>query len=403
MAIAGSQIRSSAITNTHLGSSADIAWSKIDMTGSSLADLATKDHGDLTGRDDDDHTIYSLADGTRAFTGAVAGVDPSADADLTTKSWVETRLKGLDPQESVTVLNVIDDVIGTPPGSPDEGDTYLIDPDTDTAATGAWAGWDGHWTYYNGTAWQDLGAAAVDDRAIVDASPGAGGGLNGHAKKIATITAITIGSGGSVTWSMQTANSGWHTFIESGYSSGRGWRYNGTSWEVYSQLLLASAAPNDCEIGSAAVGTASKAAREDHVHSASTGTPTGSVAVQSNDEGSASSFARSDHAHNLSVAAPTNIGSSNDEGSATSTVRSDHVHQLRGGYDKVNDAAGDDTGMTLSNTPLSAALALIFKNGIKMEKVDSSPTGEQYTISGTTVSFAASGESDTLYEAHYPY
>ena len=47
------------------------------------------DHGNLAGLSDDDHTLYSLADGTRAFTGVVAGIDPVGSSDLVTKSYVD--------------------------------------------------------------------------------------------------------------------------------------------------------------------------------------------------------------------------------------------------------------------------------------------------------------------------
>ncbi len=47
------------------------------------------DHGALTGLADDDHTQYTLATGTRAFTGTVAGITPTADAHLTTKAYVD--------------------------------------------------------------------------------------------------------------------------------------------------------------------------------------------------------------------------------------------------------------------------------------------------------------------------
>lgn len=48
------------------------------------------DHGNLTGLSDDDHTQYSLADGTRDFTGKVIGVDPTADQHLATKLYVDS-------------------------------------------------------------------------------------------------------------------------------------------------------------------------------------------------------------------------------------------------------------------------------------------------------------------------
>lgn len=41
---------------------------------------------------DDDHPQYSLVDGTRPFTGTVAGIDPLADADFTTKLYVDNSV-----------------------------------------------------------------------------------------------------------------------------------------------------------------------------------------------------------------------------------------------------------------------------------------------------------------------
>ena len=50
------------------------------------------DHGDLSGRNDDDHTIYSLADGTRSFTGVVGGIEPTDTSHLATKGYVDSQL-----------------------------------------------------------------------------------------------------------------------------------------------------------------------------------------------------------------------------------------------------------------------------------------------------------------------
>ena len=61
----------------------------LSFRGSSGAGVS--DHGALTGLADDDHPQYSLADGTRAFTGTVGGVTPTADAHLVTKAYVDTR------------------------------------------------------------------------------------------------------------------------------------------------------------------------------------------------------------------------------------------------------------------------------------------------------------------------
>ncbi|KKL09705.1 hypothetical protein LCGC14_2563190, partial [marine sediment metagenome] len=93
--------------------------------------LAT-DHGNLAGLADDDHTQYSLVDGTRSFTGVVAGIDPSASADLTTKNYVDTadatisghlqsEIDGID--SSVTLQEAYDNgtgIITTVGGKPFE-------------------------------------------------------------------------------------------------------------------------------------------------------------------------------------------------------------------------------------------------------------------------------------------
>jgi hypothetical protein len=59
-----------------------------------VLDATAIDHGGLTGLSDDDHTQYILADGTRAFTGTVTGVAPSADLHLATKKYVDDNAGG---------------------------------------------------------------------------------------------------------------------------------------------------------------------------------------------------------------------------------------------------------------------------------------------------------------------
>ena len=76
------------------------------------------DHGALTGLADDDHPQYSLADGTRAFTGTVSGIAPTADAHLATKAYVDDRagqFYGVNFRETD----------GTPPGF--RNDTIYFD------------------------------------------------------------------------------------------------------------------------------------------------------------------------------------------------------------------------------------------------------------------------------------
>ena len=62
----------------------------VDQEITTLSGNMVLDHGGLDGLGDDDHTQYSLVDGSRAFSGTVGGVTPTADAHLTTKLYVDT-------------------------------------------------------------------------------------------------------------------------------------------------------------------------------------------------------------------------------------------------------------------------------------------------------------------------
>ena len=171
---------------------------------------------------------------------------------------------------------------------------------------------------------------------------------------------------------------------------------------VLTPTQAATAAAGEISVQSAAVGTAASFARSDHAHSVSTGTPGAVEAGASAAEGSATSLARSDHAHSLASATPAAAGASNAAGSASSVSRSDHVHALQRDEDEL-DSTTTETSLTLSNTPLSAQHLLVWRNGVLMRRVASGPTGsDEYTWSGTTVTFNASGTSDWYY-AQYAY
>ena len=87
-------------------------------------------------------TQLTLVDGSRGFTGVVAGITPTATNHLTTKQYVDSTIQGIDWQESVVFAQA------APPGSPDTGDRYRI-----TTGTGAWTGYDDYITTYSGTGW----------------------------------------------------------------------------------------------------------------------------------------------------------------------------------------------------------------------------------------------------------
>ena len=102
------------------------------------------DHGSIQGLNDDDHTIYAKADGTRPFTGAVEGVTPTASAHLATKGYVDSVAQGLDWQDSV-----LDKDLTEPPAGPSVGDRYIVA----AGATGDWSGHDNEIAEWNGSSW----------------------------------------------------------------------------------------------------------------------------------------------------------------------------------------------------------------------------------------------------------
>ena len=115
-----------------------VTWRQTDA-------IVVTDHGDLTGKGDDDHTQYTKADGTRAFTGVQAGITPVADADLATKGYTDSVAQGIEWQDSV-----LDRDLSAPPGGPTTGDRYIVKP----TGTGAWNTHDNEIAEWDGAAWQ---------------------------------------------------------------------------------------------------------------------------------------------------------------------------------------------------------------------------------------------------------
>ncbi len=99
--------------------------------GSHLSGIgASADHGTLAGLGDDDHTQYTLANGTRAFTGTVGGVTPVANADLTTKLYTDTLVAASGAIVEASAKTYTDEQIAANPGVTDHGAlTGLTDDD----------------------------------------------------------------------------------------------------------------------------------------------------------------------------------------------------------------------------------------------------------------------------------
>jgi len=98
----------------------------LTANGSGNAVWDTIDHGNLTGLTDDDHSQYSLVDGTRAFTGTVVGVDPIDSAHLATKEYVDSAIRVLQP------LFLMDAAHASIPSTKN---TSLVDPELSEADT----------------------------------------------------------------------------------------------------------------------------------------------------------------------------------------------------------------------------------------------------------------------------
>ena len=125
-----------------------IALDAAGKLDASFINFGTIDHGGLTGLGDDDHTIYSLVDGTRAYTGIVSyNAHPTftLDTQIVDKKYVDDVAANLEWQDSVLDADTLDPTALTPT----TGDRYLING----VGAGAWLGHDNEIAEWNGSAW----------------------------------------------------------------------------------------------------------------------------------------------------------------------------------------------------------------------------------------------------------
>jgi len=112
-----------------------------------LADL--QNHSLLTNLDVDDHTQYSLVDGTRDFTGTIGGLDPVASTDFTTKNYVDNQNAIEDWQKScltATTANIVLTGFQTIDGTLlVDGDRVLVKDQTSPAQNGIYEARTGTW------------------------------------------------------------------------------------------------------------------------------------------------------------------------------------------------------------------------------------------------------------------
>ncbi len=342
------------------------------------------DHGSLNGLGDDDHSIYTLVDGTRDFTGVVVGVTPTAASHLATKGYVDGvpwtdhgELSGLGDDDHSQYVHISNARTITAqhefaPGSSqapftlganaqsqlvtglraDEVNKQVIAGDgltgggtlTANRTLDVGAGTlisvsadavniaDGGSFQYIGTGsgstpvWRNVsalaGAGLGENLGLLYI--GAGDGIDVGSDDIAVDVTALLGSG--LTESSNNIDLDWGTptigTIEPDDSAGAGTSTNPARSDH--QHAIACAAPWDIEPDdSAAEGTSTSFARADHQHAITCDTPSAnSVSVAASGEGSASSFARSDHSHNLDESiTPTWTGNHTFEGATRLNFR----------------------------------------------------------------------------------
>ena len=153
----------------------------------SMVNAGGIDHGGLSGLADDDHTQYSLADGTRDFSAVVkysAHPTFNDDTQLVDKKYVDDVASNIEWQDSVITAGVLDPTALTP----SIGDRYLING----TGAGAWAGQDNNIAEWNGSGW-DYTAPTTGMRVGADDEPNVAfylfGGSTWESKNVESTTA----------------------------------------------------------------------------------------------------------------------------------------------------------------------------------------------------------------------
>lgn len=187
--------------------------------------------------------------------------------------------------------------------------------------------------------------------------------------------------------------------------AGAGIQVNADDIEVVYGL---TAAITTIEAGDVAdAGDDDTAARADHVHAVSTGTPGTIEPDDTAAEGVATSLARSDHTHAIATDTAVDVGTTNSEGAATSFARSDHVHRApkptTGDKDLTPSATSGDestSGLTIAAEPALDGYVGVSINGAFYTVGDGSKLKDCYfSVDGGTTARAISAiaAGDTLY------
>ena len=135
---------------------------------------------------------------------------PAAGTEAVNKAYVDSLINGQEWKNPVTDINLVDDGLNTPPGSPVTNDVYIVG----ASPTGAWAGKAGYATFWNGSAWVWLQnrAVAVGDRFGVSLTSATvvSGSLTAYNNKLVTISDATIGA---IAYTADTVTAGISTLV----------------------------------------------------------------------------------------------------------------------------------------------------------------------------------------------
>jgi hypothetical protein len=120
---------------------------------------------------------------------------PTTNLQAATKQYVDDNISGLQWQPAISAVDLINDSLSTPPGSPVTGQTYIIN----TAPTGAWTAIGaGHAVIWNGSAWIDLFGVVVPVGTWfgINLEHGGtpGGSFTGYSNALVYVTGNTPGS-----------------------------------------------------------------------------------------------------------------------------------------------------------------------------------------------------------------
>jgi hypothetical protein len=166
--------------------------------------------------------------------------------------------------------------------------------------------------------------------------------------------------------------------------------WDGTTWQSAKGGAVSYGTPGSSAVGdAAAAGSASTAARSDHVHGREAfGAPASSAVGDTTANGTATTVARSDHKHAReafgAVSAQTAFGASSANGTATTLAHSDHTHGT-----PTHDAAAHST---IAISALAAAAADVSLGGNKVTNLGT-PTASTDAVTKAYADALAQGLS----------